>query len=1752
MAGPHAEECENTLLRVGEEVRAPGGLERVIEMRCGWQDTRKVLGRVGLVERTEMAFVVLNFGSESYKFDYDTFGDEVTRMCFMGCLLTRSTTTKPIYTCDSCLSQIPTDAPLLTCSEHKFDLCLSCAGLPISLDLEQRVTRGPTWKWNNQDGGAYKEGRIIDLDTNGHWVEVLWASGEVNKYRTGSYQDVVPVYGGGIVVNEKLEEMKQLNREARKGQEEAQQAALQLAAAKALPKKVYNPSKGFHFAEILKNASVSDDCRTATSTKSNECTVVTKEVLDADDMEAVSCSFTIERQANGPVGFGVTDGSPVGFTHHALGTGAFRGTTGLISRSDGCIILSMGKVTELPCPELQEGDTVGVTVDDNGCIIFSINGVVVNCSFSVPSTYRFGASLTREGQRVAFLSVTDCPKPSTWVDRVRPDMLTAQKLPFKPLSPSRGFTMISSDSSTVTNSGKRVTITSQSQSTVVTKETMTSGTGNYTIYFSIERHGSGVCGFGVTPETPVGFDTQTIGLLKGSIALMARGPALFMLANGEGSRIEEAPVLQVGDVVSVRVSWAKKIVVAINDITIPQCTATVEGGFRFGLSLTDACVEVVRPATPPPPAAVDVEAQVLTIGSCILTPHESRLIPESHAGLCGLPATIESLDEAVNLRIFGEDMCTSWDYYLFDKSVERHCPIGGCVLQEYHMSCATRACDGCGLSCPAGSDVYCCPTHDFDLCLYCMGHKTEIYPGLRVVRGPTWTWGDQDGRSQTTNERAGTVTAVNSNGWCSVEWDCSSSGKVYQYRPPPYQDVTPLLEGFSEDEGGPHESASQGSTEDNSAGQHLKASYEIRAPCYTPRIKLMTCSYSAPMRGVLGKIALVAGCYKDMVKLNFGLQTYVFDYNVFPQGVKRYCYADCPLTTSEVTSQTHYCGACYTQLPVGSTVHLCVVHNFDLCQYCNGTPEAIEVGCEVVRGPTWRHQEEDILPFNKGKVVQCTDSHVHVRWEGNENVRTYRTYPYADVWPAHMGCIYNEQIATLRRCPIPQEDITTYDLPVDPPGEQGFTFSKLNTTVEVSCCGKLLTAGGRPCGTAVTDQVSEASEDRVACYIKIVNIAASGGIVMGITDETPVGFLTADLGHVGDTLGFKSTIDGCSIDHARNSVQLPACPKLQEGDVIGLAVLPSTVLCISVNGRVVNSQFTVKDLFRFGVSLLSENDKVEIVCDPAFVPKVPLPLPNQSFVSSVCKDISIVLPKSSVPLIEAMECYEEECLKITEQAGVISSVTEGGVTVRVDGLELLYAMYVIPVEYRRRCWKGCCLKRIVVVNDSTVCGGCGVDLPLGSVVMSCSAHQYLLCPYCNGVVISMQPGMRVIRGPTWKWGEQDGGAGEEGVITEATESVYTVRWDKGGSNQYRGSVWMDVMPAFDGGTHPVDRPSSKSPARRHDSPLKISRKAYDPIVGLHFIPLHTVELSDDCKTATSRSNEPFTLLTKEVIDVQDGEPASCNFLVKALSPGCSMAFGITDDTPVGYQTHPLGCVEMKGTLGLLITPEGSRLLHGGEAACLQCPRIDAGCIVTVAIDAKGGISILVNGTVVSSQFTVRNTYRFAVTFFQEGCCVGIVSKQSNDKPDRNVVRRDGKVWISPGDVEVIPFSEEGFAKEDLQSLEQLRHPNVLPVFSTSDNSLFTLPSDPLPPLVAAKQVRDVLSGVLYLISAGLTPGPIGVSCGKISVTPMPPSSEPFDLLAMLPWSASEFQNTITNHFKSAASHYVVNSTKFLLHVIDRL
>ena len=59
--------------------------------------------------------------------------------------------------------------------------------------------------------------------------------------------------------------------------------------------------------------------------------------------------------------------------------------------------------------------------------------------------------------------------------------------------------------------------------------------------------------------------------------------------------------------------------------------------------------------------------------------------------------------------------------------------------------------------------------------------------------------------------------------------------------------------------------------------------------------------------------------------------------------------------------------------------------------------------------------------------------------------------------------------------------------------------------------------------------------------------------------------------------------------------------------------------------------------------------------------------------------------------------------------------------------------------------------------------------------------------------MEVEVGLRVVRGPDWKWGDQDGGEGSLGTVVEAGDETpsgraVVVLWDNGMRSNYRCGV----------------------------------------------------------------------------------------------------------------------------------------------------------------------------------------------------------------------------------------------------------------------------------------------------------------------------------------------------------------------------
>ena len=176
---------------------------------------------------------------------------------------------------------------------------------------------------------------------------------------------------------------------------------------------------------------------------------------------------------------------------------------------------------------------------------------------------------------------------------------------------------------------------------------------------------------------------------------------------------------------------------------------------------------------------------------------------------CGKVGKVTEIDEqSVELNFVG-GVKFWWDKELFDASLTRYCCIG-CRLQR-RVAATPRVCDVCAWHMPAGAETNQCDDHDYDICLYCLGHSRLPPVGAKVIRGPTWP---EESPSPSDRSEEGIVEtellemgssshsiAANEDGEESIDIQGAGyhshfkvrwieSGEVSYCRGPPFQDVT--------------------------------------------------------------------------------------------------------------------------------------------------------------------------------------------------------------------------------------------------------------------------------------------------------------------------------------------------------------------------------------------------------------------------------------------------------------------------------------------------------------------------------------------------------------------------------------------------------------------------------------------------------------------------------------------------------------------------------------------------------------------------------------------------------------------------------------------------------------------------------------------------------------------------------------------------------------------------------------------------
>lgn len=73
----------------------------------------------------------------------------------------------------------------------------------------------------------------------------------------------------------------------------------------------------------------------------------------------------------------------------------------------------------------------------------------------------------------------------------------------------------------------------------------------------------------------------------------------------------------------------------------------------------------------------------------------------------------------------------------------------------------------------------------------------------------------------------------------------------------------------------------------------------------------------------------------------------------------------------------------------------------------------------------------------------------------------------------------------------------------------------------------------------------------------------------------------------------------------------------------------------------------------------------------------------------------------------------------------------------------------------------------------------------------CSGYFAACVQYVD--IMEIELGLRVVRGPNWKWGDQDGGEGSLGTVVDPGEETAAGRgvivlWDNGNKSNYRCGI----------------------------------------------------------------------------------------------------------------------------------------------------------------------------------------------------------------------------------------------------------------------------------------------------------------------------------------------------------------------------
>eukprot|EP01064_Diplonema_japonicum_P036105 TRINITY_DN801_c0_g1_i1.p1 TRINITY_DN801_c0_g1~~TRINITY_DN801_c0_g1_i1.p1 ORF type:complete len:1624 (+),score=491.29 TRINITY_DN801_c0_g1_i1:62-4933(+) len=547
-------------LSEGKTVMSPDNPDRVSEMRAVFKAVMfPYLGKSGKVIDVMKDSVRMEINGARMCFDLDLFPKTFERLCPQGCSL-KSFLTKNdnmMHTCDCCFSQFGDRTPLFGCRAHDYDLCLYCSGMEPSVKAGTKVVRGPTWVWNDQDGGEYRQGTVQKIEHS--WVSVRWDTGETNQYRSAPFCDVM-ANDSEINVNQDSQEKRKILAQKRNTAREKS----------FMPHCKYNPRNGFHFTNLLPRMKVGDGKKTITPTVAGPCSVFLEETLKG----SVSCSFEATKLSpGGKMWFGIEVGKiEKGYASRNIGT---VGSLALMCTEEECYAINNEKrdTDKHSCPPLENGDVVTVSVREGEISFFKNKDFVCGgFGFGKDMTYKFGVSVETVGDVVTLVETMDCNLPELPSLEYKPE----EGLHFTDLLSSMEM---SEDKKTV----KRVT--ADQPCSVYVAETLR---GDTLCSFEVKKLTPGESmWFGIesVPISPT-LHKRNIGEV-GSLALLCTSDECYPINSGK--RVKDkgtCPPLTEGDVVTVSVKDGREISFYKNNEYICGSFGFKEAKpYKFGVSV---------------------------------------------------------------------------------------------------------------------------------------------------------------------------------------------------------------------------------------------------------------------------------------------------------------------------------------------------------------------------------------------------------------------------------------------------------------------------------------------------------------------------------------------------------------------------------------------------------------------------------------------------------------------------------------------------------------------------------------------------------------------------------------------------------------------------------------------------------------------------------------------------------------------------------------------------------------------------------------------------------------------------------------------------------------------------------------------------------------------------------------------------------------------------------------------------------------